>query len=407
MVTRFAQSRGVSRWQTVAVEEVKQPEVRRRVIAGGPDDFMTVCHLEVRGSQFEIGKALASEARDHFGWFPPRAADPVRNRARRTWFERNWPDQHSRMVGVANAFGVDIDDDTLDFANVMAEPFTASCSAVWCSSQVNADGHVRVGRNLDFTTRTLSEMLGVPPQPDEPPVLSRPFVIETYPDTGHAAIVCTVGDLTSCLDGINERGLTVAVLADDESTSLRPSMAPQAGLNEMHIMRYILDTCATAEEAKEALYGTKQYDEYAVAHYLIADRDQAFVWERDMHNAEHAVPTDTGTLCVTNHLLFRDGAGSVPDDTDNEGANDAYRRARILNDGVGGTPLTGDGFWDLLESARADRRRDEANPDGRVRTLWHGQYDLTGGAVEYEFYLGDDPSGSPRRSPLMAMTLSA
>ena len=139
----------------------------------------------------------------------------------------------------------------------------------------------------------------------------------------------------------------------------------------------------------------------------VVSKEQAFVWERDTHNAEHAVLTDTGTLCVTNHLLFRYGAGHVPDDTDHEGANDAYRRARILNDGVGGTPLTGDGLWDLLESARADRRRDEANPDGRVRTLWHGQYDLTGGAVEYEFYLGDDANGSPRRSPLMAMTLSA
>jgi hypothetical protein len=126
-----------------------------------------------------------------------------------------------------------------------------------------------------------------------------------------------------------------------------------------------------------------------------------------MHNAEHAVPTDTGTLCVTNNLLFRDGVGSVPHDTDNEGANDSYRRARILNNGIGGTPVTADGLWDLLESARADQRRDEANPDGRVRTLWHAQYDLTAGAVEYEFYLGDDVDGSPRRSSLVAMTLSA
>jgi hypothetical protein len=381
--------------------------MQRRVIAGGPDDFMTVCHLEVRGSQFEIGKALASEARDHFGWSPPRAADPVRNRARRNWFERNWPDQLSRMVGVASAFGLDIDDDNLDFANVMAEPLTAGCSAVWCSTQMTADGHARVGRNLDFTTRTLSEMLGAQPQPGEPPVLSRPFVIEMYPDMGYASIVCTVGDLTSCLDGINETGLTVALLADDESTSLRPSMVPQAGVNEMHVMRYILDTCANADEAREALYGTKQYDEYAVAHYLIADEEQAFVWERDTHNAEHAVPTDTGTLCVTNHLLFRDGAGNVPHDADNEGANDAYRRARMLNDGVDGNPVTGDRLWDLLESARADRRRDEANPAGRVRTLWHGQYDLTGCSVEYEFYLGDDADGSPLRSPLAAVTLSA
>jgi hypothetical protein len=382
--------------------------MQRRVIAGGPDDFLTVHLLEVRGTQVEIGAALAAEARDHFGWCPPPTGDPIRNRARRKWFERNWPEQHARMAGVAKVFGQDIDDDAFDFANVMAEPFTGGCSAVWCASPLAADGHSRVGRNLDFSTRTLSEMFGALPEPDEPPVLSRPFVIVTYPDVGYAAIVCTVGDLTSCLDGINEKGLTVAVLADDESTSLRPSMTPQAGVNEMHIMRYILDTCATAGEAKEALYGTKQYDEYAVAHYLIADQEQAFVWERDAHNAEHAVPTVTGSLCVTNHLLFRDGAGSVPQDTaDNEGANDAYRRTRILRDGFDGSLVAEDRLWDLLESARADRRRDEANPDGRVRTLWHGQYDLTCSSVEYEFYLGDDVDGSPLRSPSVALRLSA
>jgi Acyl-coenzyme A:6-aminopenicillanic acid acyl-transferase len=392
------------------VGDVGRSEIllQRRVIAGGPADFLTVHHLELRGTQVEIGAALAAEARDHFGWHPPTAGDPVRNRARRKWFERNWPEHHARMAGVAKAFELDIDDDALDFANVMAEPFNGNCSGVWCSSLLGADGHARLGRNLDFSTRTLSEMLGAPPEPEEPPVLSRPFVIETYPDVGYAAIVCTVGDLTSCLDGINEKGLAVGVLADDESRSLRPSLAPQAGVNEMHIMRYILDTCATAGEAKEVLYGTKQYDEYAVAHYLIADQEEAFVWERDTHNGEHAVPTDTGMLCVTNHLLFKNGVASVPEDTsDNEGANDAYRRGRILNDGLNGSLMARDRLWDLLESARADRRRDEANPDGRVRTLWHAQYDLTFRSVEYEFYLGDKLDGSPVRSPLVTLTFSA
>ena len=297
--------------------EVARSEIllQRRVIVGGPAEFLTVHHLELRGTQVEIGAALAAEARHHFGWRPPTAGDPVRNRARRKWFERNWPEHHARMAGVAKAFDLDIDDDALDFANVMAEPFNGNCSGVWCSSLLGADGHARLGRNLDFSTRTLSEMLGAPPEPEEPPVLSRPFVIETYPDVGYAAIVCTVGDLTSCLDGINEKGLAVGVLADDESRSLQPSMTPQAGVNEMHIMRYILDTCATAGEAKEVLYGTKQYDEYAVAHYLIADQEEAFVWERDTHNGEHAVPTDTGTLCVTNHLLFKNGVASVPEDS--------------------------------------------------------------------------------------------
>ena len=118
--------------------------MQRRVIAGGPDDFMTVHHLKVRGTQVEIGAALASEARDHFGWRPPPTGDPIRNSARRKWFERNWPEQHARMVGVAKAFDQDIDDDAFDFANVMAEPFTGSCSGVWCSSLLAADGHAQM-----------------------------------------------------------------------------------------------------------------------------------------------------------------------------------------------------------------------------------------------------------------------
>ena len=39
--------------------------------------------------------------------------------------------------------------------------------------------------------------------------------------------------------------------------------------------------------------------------------------------------------------------------------------------------------------------------------MWHGQYDLTCKSVEYEFYLGDNIDGSPVRSPLVTLTLSA
>jgi hypothetical protein len=73
------------------------------IVAGGPSDFMTVRSLVVRGSQFEIGRALAMEARRH-GW-GPEEAEPTVNRARRTWFERNWPQQSARLDGVAAALG--------------------------------------------------------------------------------------------------------------------------------------------------------------------------------------------------------------------------------------------------------------------------------------------------------------
>jgi len=384
------------------------PVVQRRRVAGGPDDFLTVYHLALHGTQAEIGQALACEARDSYGWHPLGVADPVRNRARRRWFEHHWPEHYQRMAGVAAAFGHQLDDDRLDFANVVADPIATHCSAVWCSSTAAAEGHALVGRNLDFTTRTVSELLGEAPGANEPPALSRPYLIETHPEHGHASIVSTVGDLTGCLDGINDSGLVVALLSDDESASLRPSGAPQAGLNETHILHFLLDTCGDAEEAKEALYGVKQYDEYAVAHYLVADSEGAFVWERETHNAEHAVAAEGGTLCVTNYLLYRQGAASVPNASDRPtGVNDAYRRARILHGALNGTSVTEDRLWNLLEQVRADRSRDDIDPEARTRTLWHAQYDLDRRSVGYEFYLGDHADGAPRRSPLLTLTLSA
>ena len=63
-------------------------------------------------------------------------------------------------------------------------------------------------------------------------------------------------------------------------------------------------------------------------------------------------------------LLFRDGAGSMPDDTDNDGANDAYRRARILNTGCAGPRSSGMGSSPsrIGPSGRAQRRRESRGP---------------------------------------------
>lgn len=54
---------------------------------------------------------------------------------------------------------------------------------------------------------------------------------------------------------------------------------------------------------------------------------------------------------------------------------------------------------------RSDTRQDEWDPESRNRTLWHSQSDLETCAVEYEFYLGDEPDGSPRRSPIVRLGL--
>jgi hypothetical protein len=366
---------------------------------------MTVHHLVLTGSQTDIGRELAEVARQEAGWRPAAALDRARNRARRRWFERHWPEHHARMVGVAAAFGQDVEDDRFDFSYVMAEPVAPACSAVWCSAAVSTDGRARVGRNLDFTTRTVSELFGRAPAPAEPPVFARPYVVETRPAMGTAAVVTTVGDLTGCVDGVNEHGLVVALLSDDESPVRRPAGQPQAGLYEMHVARYLLDRCTSAEEALDALYGTKQYDEWAVAHYLVADETRAFVWERVLHNAEQVVHQEQGRLCVTNFLLFERGPLAAPEsDGANPGLDNSCRRSRRLVDGLRADRLTPEQLWGLLEGVCADRSQDEWQPENRVRTLWHNQFDPAQRSVEYEFYLGDAADGTPRRSPRIAMS---
>jgi hypothetical protein len=62
------------------------------------------------------------------------------------------------------------------------------------------------------------------------------------------------GGVGGCLDGVNAHGLTVALLADDETMSTHPmEPAGQAGvgLNEINVLRMLLDTCADVDEARE------------------------------------------------------------------------------------------------------------------------------------------------------------
>src|SRR5262245_46224567 len=70
-----------------------------RVIAGGPDKSLEVRHLVLRGTNQEIGKALAEIGKERYGVRLERAANPERVRAMRTFLERNYPILLDRMRG--------------------------------------------------------------------------------------------------------------------------------------------------------------------------------------------------------------------------------------------------------------------------------------------------------------------
>ncbi|MEW9549523.1 C45 family autoproteolytic acyltransferase/hydolase [Nonomuraea sp. NPDC050783] len=352
-------------------------------VAGGKGDFQLVHHLTLSGGQFEIGRALTEEAR-RLGWSPV-PVDPVVGRARRTWFERHWPQQHARMDGAAAALGLDPDQDELALDGLSYLPEGTGCSALWIPPSAATDGHGRVGRTYDFFPTTAGEVMGGAPRPHELPMASRPYVITTVPDEGPATTVITMNDLDGCMDGINAAGLAVMLLVADIENAAPPLDAtPQVGLSSVQLPRFLVETCENADQAKQALLGAKHYDHGMSLHYLVADaHGQAFVWERGRDGREHIVEFGDGPLCVTNHLLhLNPDPMSLP--ADGPGSFRTYDRLRTLYERSKGTAMSG---ADLRAALRAVAQPED--PAAPFRTLWSTVFDTAERTLSTRFYLGD------------------
>ncbi|MEU7828586.1 C45 family peptidase [Nonomuraea sp. NPDC049129] len=351
-------------------------------IAGGRNDFQLVRHLTLHGSQVEIGRALTEEAL-RLGW-APTPADPAVNRARRTWFERHWPQHHARMDGAAAALGLDPDQDELALDGLGYVPAGSGCSALWCPPSAATDGHGRVGRNYDFFTTTTSEIMGQAARPGELPMSSRPYVITTVPDTGLASTVITMSELDGCMDGVNEAGLVVMLLIADFSTAEPPeNVSPQVGVGSTQLPRFLVDTCENVEQAKQALLGAKQYDHGVPLHYLVADaQGRAFVWERGADGAEHIIEFGDAPLCVTNHLLHRNpDPMNLPEDT--ASSFQTYGRLRSLYERSKGALMSPEDLRASLLAVRPD-------PALPFRTVWSTVFDPADRTLSTRFYLGDE-----------------
>ncbi|MFF5987182.1 C45 family autoproteolytic acyltransferase/hydolase [Prauserella flavalba] len=369
------------------------------IVAGGRDgDFMTVRHLRLAGSQTEIGRGLAEAARETYGW-RPLAADPRRARARREWFAKHWPQHAARLRGAASAAGVDPE------APVFLDPFTgvpegSACSVTFCPPSLTEEGRGLVGRNYDFfltSEAALFSMLsGEPVEDDAPPMASLPYVITSVPDDGPATTVLTMNELEGCMEGVNEHGLAVALLiADAENAGAPVEAGPQVGLGSGQLPRFVLDTCATAEEARLALLAAKHYDLGTPLHYLVADASgDAFVWERGAGGDEHIIDANSAALCVTNHLLHRHpDPGNLPED--NEETMETYQRYRALHRWNGKGELSGPALRAALDDVRYEARNAGGYP---LRTLWRSVLDTGERTMSTHFYLGDNADGSARYS---------
>ena len=369
-------------------------EKQERVIAGSPSDSMEVRHLVLAGTNEEIGRALAEIARERFQAKMERSNDVVRTRATRHYIEKTYPILYERMRGVAAAYGQSIDDDSVDHSGLNVTEIHAACSIVHLPPQATADGKSVISRDYDYSTGSLNFGF-LPPGMLHP--TSRPYLLELHPDHGYASIAMVAYDLLSgVLDGMNSEGLTVSLALDDElftKYQMEPVLATAPGLGEVQMLRLLLDTCATVDEAKEALLTTKQYYGFVPVHYLIADRfGRSFVWEYSQaHNKEFIIENPGRPLVMTNFSLNKHLDQGAPPTADE--ARGVCKRYALLTEQLAIAP--GSITEEFLRNthrkvdAKAAPAADQSRPP--IRTFWHALYYPEERRVKFSFYLHDEP----------------
>ncbi len=372
------------------------------LVDGGADHLLTVRHLRVSGSNRYIGQMMAKAAvATHGSDAGPHAAhDHTVQRARARWFTTHYPVLDERMRGVGDIFCLDPADERWDLGRLGPIETSPGCSAVFHPGHRTATGHALLGRNFDLPTGTYGDITGSPARAGERPLAADVWVTELRPDNGYATIVVGIMDMLGGMDGLNEAGLAVTLLADNESPAPEPSVVPQVGLSEQQIVRYVLETCHDVEEAKQALLLAKQYYLFAPCHFLVADRaGRSFTWEYSPgRNREHIVETTPGeSLVCTNHLLHRwPDPAHLPNDRASAGtAAFTYARWQALD-------------AQISRGAHPDAAQVRSQLDGvrftypmpGVRTLWQAVYDLDETAIEVSFFLDDRDGTSHYTEPI-------
>ncbi len=378
-----------------------------QIVAGGGDDFMTVRHIVLKGAQSEIGATLAQIAHDELGVRKTAWTDPVMTRAQKIFLARNWPQHFERTKAVAQAFSASIADDSIDFSFLAYDLGIPGCSCVYYPASTTGDGHNILSRNFDYTTGGPADMKLAGGafshlESTSLPYCSRPFLVETHPDQGYSTLGMCAFDLLGCLtDGINSKGLSVALLNDVETaegSSYEPMGMNGVGLNESQVPKFLLETCADADEALMALLTTKQCYVSSPAHYLVGDQSgRGFVWQyTPQRNKPQIIDNGQKPITVTNHQLLKHGPVTA------DGSGSSLDRLQVLNDAIAKRQekfsrndiRTINGQVQALTAAGEGQYASSRRP---TRTLWYGCYDLDARTIELDYYLGE-AGGLVRRS---------
>jgi predicted choloylglycine hydrolase len=263
--------------------------------------------LVVSGSPEEIGTAVGTLALKP----APRVLDYPRDLLKMVHAEKTWglfvlfgngmfrqfpPDYQKELEAMVKAAGADrnalvVGNTLFDLKKIVA------CSALMVEKERSATGGPLLGRNLDYPS------LGY---------VNQYSLVTVYRPAGkHAFAAIGFPGLVGCLSGMNDAGLSLAVL---EVFALHADEKPvfdAEGIPYAQCYRKILEECTTIAEAKKLLEGLHRT---TTTNLVLADTKGVAVFEVAPSRVEERGP-EKGTLACTNHYcttpLKREGAANV------------------------------------------------------------------------------------------------
>ena len=257
--------------------------------------------------------------------------------------------------------------------NIKAPSF--GCTAF---TMIDQDGNVHMGRNYDFKLDTSSMLVYCAPKDGYKSVAFAALdnINANTPESSAKQKLATLTAPFICLDGMNEKGLSIAVLTLDSEPTIQNTGKPTIATTLA--IRLVLDHAATTEEAVELLRG---YDMFASSgrdyHFYITDASgDGRAVEYDCDDPARPL-VDTKTDAVTNFfILYRDQV--LPNQKNGIYGHGRERYDAVLNVFESEPAHTNDTAWNALRAAAQD-----PNPeDVTSNTQWSLNYNNTDLTVE-------------------------
>jgi predicted choloylglycine hydrolase len=367
------------------------------ILPKGPGDYMEVRYIVIKGTNAEIGKALGDIGQSNFGAMLSRYTAPANSSARNEYIRIHYPVLWERMQGVAASYGIQPGNDTIDTSALGYGFGPAACSMIFFPGNTTTTGHAIYARNMDYFTATASEIFGTGPTPSGEKMCSKNFVLELYPDRGYPSIVIGSFDLLNgVLDGMNEKGVTVSLLVDNDAAPIVVADISQvSGLSSFQLMREVLDTASDVGEAQRIILNNNVSMLGVPLHVLVADRSgRSFVAELSADDRTwHFTDNGGKPQVLTNHALYKypntSTFPSVPA-TDEYDSFNRYRKldAFVTNHTGKFSPADASSAMALVYANTA-LAMEGGSPPLPMRTVWTTLFDLEDRSVTVQFYEKD------------------